>query len=267
MKNLSPIAKFLVALSDEAGRIMLRHYKPLGMTAQKKADLSPVTEADLEINRMVIDRVKAEYPDYEILAEEISTDTKKSDKLFVCDPIDGTQMFAIGATMFAFSAAVVHDGEPIAGVLSNPLAKRTLIAEKGRGAFLAETGETVHVSPKDDLDKAFINAGWKDGRANNLLHEQGARCPEVYSICESSSLVALGGFHGDIYTSHHPHDIAAAKIVVEEAGGKVTDAFGHEQRYDGEIRGAIISNGKLHDRLVEIAKKSGVIDHLPPDRG
>lgn len=265
MENLSPITKFLAQLSNEANKIMLKHFSPAGIHAEIKEDMSPVTEADLEINRMVIEKIKENYPDYEVLAEEISTDTSKSNKLFVIDPLDGTQMFAIGAPMFGFSADVVKDGCSIAGVLSNPIVKRTLIAEKGKGAYLVETAEKIKVSEKDILDKAFINSGWKESRISSLLHESGARTPVVYSICEAASLVALGGFEGVVFTGHFPHDVAALKVVVEEAGGKVTDIHGNEQRYDQEVHGVIITNGKLHTKLLEIVKKSGVADDLPVD--
>ena len=95
-----------------------------------------------------------------------------------------------------------------------------------------------------------------------MLHKEGASTPEIYATCESGSLIAVGGFEGDIYTSIHPHDIAAQKIIVEEAGGKVTDIDGNEQRYDGKLNGAVISNGKLHDKLLEIVEKSGIKDRL-----
>ena len=202
--------------------------------------------------------MKKNYPDYEVLAEEISTDISKSNHLFVVDPIDGTQMFAIGATMFGFSAAVVIDGQSVAGVLSNPLAKRTLIAEKGKGTYLVETATRVKVSEKNTLDNSLVCAGWKDSRIASLLHARGARTPVVYSICEAASLVALGGFDGVIFTGRFPHDIAALKVVVEEAGGKVTDIHGNEQRYDREVHGAIISNGNLSSVLLNIIKESGV---------
>ncbi|TSC68778.1 MAG: inositol monophosphatase [Parcubacteria group bacterium Gr01-1014_56] len=258
MEILSPLAHFLVALSEEASTIMLKYFSPLGVPAEKKADMSPVTKADTEINQMVIDRVKKSYPDYEVLGEEQSTDITKSNKLFVVDPVDGTHMFAIGAPMFCFSAAVVVDGVSVAGVLSNPLVKRTLVAEQGRGAYLVETNSKIKVSEKDTLDRAVINAGWSDARGVENLHTLGARTPEVYSICEAGSLVALGGFDGGIFTGSNAHDIAAIKIVVEEAGGTVTDINGNEQRYDREIKGALISNGMLHGRLVKIVKESGL---------
>jgi fructose-1,6-bisphosphatase/inositol monophosphatase family enzyme len=258
MKNLSPIANFLIKLSQQASKIMLKYYSPLGITAELKDDMSPITKADMEINQMVIDQVKKNYPDYEILAEEISTDYKNSKKLFVVDPLDGTFMFSIGSPNFAFSAAIVIDGISIAGVISNPLAKRTFIAEKNKGAYLIETNSKIKVSKKNDFDRAIINGGWNDTREVEELHNLNAKTPEIYSVCEAGSLVALGGFDGCIFNSRNAHDIAAVKIIVEEAGGKVTDIHGNEQRYDQKLKGALITNGRLHNQLVKIIKKSGI---------
>jgi len=263
MESFSPIVKFLIELSEEANRIMLKYYSSAGISVESKQDMSPVTEADMEINRMVIARIKENYPDYEVLAEEISTNVGKSKNLFVIDPLDGTQMFAIGAPMFGFSAAVVCDGRSVAGVLSNPLAKRTLVAESGQGAYLLETATRIKVSDKGTLDKAFINTGWKDSRAAALLHSQGARTPVVYSVCESASLVALGGFDGAIFTGHFAHDIAAIKIIIEEVGGRVTDLNGNEQRYDRDVYGAIISNSNLYTKILEIVRESGIANDFP----
>lgn len=262
MKNLSPIAIFLLSLAKKANRIMLKHYSPLGIKFQNKADLSPVTVADLEINRMVIREVKKYYPDYDVLAEEISTNQASSKKLFVVDPLDGTMMFAIGAPLFDFSAAVVVNGESLAGVISNPLTKRTLIAEKGKGAYLAETATKISVSQKNTLNKALVNSGWKSSRLSAPLHEKLAYTPSIYAICESGSLVATGGFDGALYLGRFPHDIAALKVIVEEAGGLVTNIYGQNQRYDQALSGAVISNGKLHKPLLKIIKANENIGSL-----
>ncbi len=258
MELFQDITKFLLTLSEEAAKIMLKHYSAKGIQVTMKGDMSPVTEADLEINKMTIEMVKKYYPDYEVLAEEESTEVENSSKLFVVDPIDGTHMFAIGSPLFVFSAAVVVNGESIAGVLKNPLARRTLLAEKGKGTYLIEENKRVSVSQKQNFEKALINCGWKETNLPKLVHARGGRTPQIYTVCEVASLIATGGFEGEVFTGPSAHDIAAAKIVVEEAGGKVTDLYGKEQRYDREINGAIISNGYLHDELVTMTREAGL---------
>lgn len=257
MEKFQDITKFLLTLSEKATEIMLEYYSGAGVPMTMKEEMSPVTEADIKINKVVIAEVKKHYPDYEVLGEEESTETNNSSKLFVVDPIDGTHMFGIGSPLFVFSAAVVIDGESIAGVLKNPLAKRTLLAEKGKGTYLVEENKRVSVSQKKNFERALINCGWKETNLSKLVHQKGGRTPQVYSVCEAASLIATGGFEGEVFTGPSAHDIAAAKIVVEEAGGKVTDLYGKEQRYDQEINGAIMSNGYLHDELVKMTREAG----------
>lgn len=263
MESFNDITKFLLILSEKASKIMLKYYSPSGgISATFKDasndDVSPVTKADIEINDMVIKEVKIHYPEYEILGEEASTNNGSEKKLFVIDPVDGTYMFTIGCPLFVFSAAVVINGESVSGVICNPLAKRTLIAEKGKGAYLAEENKKISVSKKSVLKEAFINLAWKDVRMAEKIIEAGASPMQVYSIIEASSLVATSGFDGAIFRFDSEVDIAAVKIIVEEAGGQVTDIDGNEQKYDTKINGAIVSNGLLHHELAALVKAANI---------
>jgi len=253
---------FLLDLAEKANRILLRYYSPAGISFSVKADSSRVTEADLEVNRMVIEEVEKNYPDFKVLAEEESNNTKDSKKLFVVDPLDGTLNFTLGSPLFCFSAAVVIDGKSVAGVISNPLAKRTLLAEEGKGTWLIEENKKMLVSNKKDFDHALINCGYKETEFSALLHNLSARTPSLFAVCEYGSMVAIGSFQGAIYLSRCPHDIAGVKIIVEEAGGKVTDIYGEDQRYDKPLRGALISNGILHNELLALIDKSGLRNKL-----
>jgi len=251
-------SKFLLTLAEKAGKIMLDYYSPAGISYEKKADSSRVTKADLKINHMVIEEVAKNYPEFRVLGEEESNNTPDSKKLFVVDPLDGTLNFTLGSPLFCFSAAVVIDGKSIAGVIFNPLAKRTLLAEEGKGTWLIEENRQVFASKKNDFDHAMINAGYKETEFSALLHELGARTPSLFAACEYGSMVAIGSFEAALYLSHYPHDIAAVKIIVEEAGGKVTDIYGEEQRYDGHLRGALMSNGILHAELVKLIAQANL---------
>ena len=255
MEDFSESTKFLLSLSDRAEEIMLKHYSPGGIPADTKEDMSPVTQADYEVNDMVIEQVLEHYPEYGVLAEERSSNETR-EKLFVVDPIDGTHMFAIGSPLFCFSAAIVIDGKPIAGVISNPLAKRTLLAELDKGTYLVSEEKKVTVSDRIDLDGALISNGWRNAKASQLLYAKGVQTETVYTITEASSLVSTGGIDGEIFMGRNAHDVAATKIVVEEAGGKVTNVEGNEQGYDTGINGALISNGHLHGELLSIVREA-----------
>lgn len=260
MEHFSDITRFLATLSEEASRIMRAYYSPLGFPSEPKSDSSPLTKADLEVNSMVIRMVREHYPEYGVLGEEESDKSEERKKLFVVDPLDGTLMFSKGSPIFGFSAAVVEDGVPIAGVLSNPIAQRTILAEKGKGAFYVEGNVQVAASNKTALKGALVNNGWRQSLLPRMLHERGAVTPCIYAISEAAALVSTGAFDGEVFCWNTAYDVAAAKIVVEEAGGKVTDLEGNEQRYDRPIRGAIISNGGIHDELVSMVRESGLIN-------
>lgn len=258
MPEFKDLTKFLLILAEKAGEILLSYYSPAGVPYGEKSDSSRITEADTKINHLVIEEVKKNYPEFKVLGEEESNNTAESKKLFVVDPIDGTLNFTMGSPLFCFSAAVVIDGKSVAGVILNPLAKRTLLAEEGKGAWLIEEGKRISVSQKNNFDMALINCGYKETEFSALVHSKGARTPSLFAVCEYGSMVAIGGFEAALYLSHFPHDIAALKIIVEEAGGKVTDINGGEQRYDMPIRGALISNRILHAELLKLVQESGV---------
>lgn len=253
---------FLLTLAEKAGKILLKYYSPAGVSFSKKEDLSRVTEADFKVNRMVIEEVEKNYPDFRVQGEEESNDIADSKKLFVVDPLDGTLMFTIGSPLFCFSAAIVLDGKSVAGVIYNPLAKRTLLAEINKGTWLIEENKKMSVSQKSDFDFAMINCGFRETEFSSLLQNLGARTPAVYAACEYASLVATGGFDGGLYLSDHAYDIAAAKIIIEEAGGKVTDIYGEEQRYDKPLRGALMSNGILHNNLLKLIEQGDLREKL-----
>lgn len=247
--------QFAKDLARKAGAIIKKNFS-LGMKKEWKEDFSPVTATDKEINKVVIDEVAKYFPDHNVKGEEESNISNDSDYLWVCDPVDGTIPFSAGVPICTFSLALVKDGTPILGVIYDPFMDRLFFAEKGKGAFL--NNKQMHVSDTDEFEKCLINMeGFS--RAKYDLHEverslrkQHVKLGIYCSIVYPSALVASGEFAATIFPGKTAHDFAAVKIIVEEAGGKVTDLFGNEQRYDQDINGAIASNGKIHDYLVEL---------------
>jgi fructose-1,6-bisphosphatase/inositol monophosphatase family enzyme len=136
--------------------------------------------------------------------------------------------------------------------------KRQYWATKGSGAFL--NGEPLRVNKQSDLSQAYI--GGSGGRSSVL--RAAAFKAAVIAACYrpmilncsimEAMLVASGQLAATIYPGAGTHDVASSKLIVEEAGGKVTDVFGNEQRYDQPIHGAIISNGMMHDTIVTLAR-------------
>ena len=251
---------FAKSVAREAGDIMQKYFgkKP---DVHLKADNTIVTIADEEINQLVIQRVAERYPTHDIDGEEAS-DRRGSDYVWVCDPIDGTVPFAMELPVSVFSLALVIDGQPEVGVIYAPFSDHLYWASRGRGAYM--NSQPIHVSQHSLDDRVEMNVDWWPSApwdvmqvVHDLAYEKDVYVTTVGSTTHAAALVARGEFVASVFvgTKGKNVDIAAAKVIVEEAGGKVTDLFGREQRYDQDIRGAIVSNGAVHEELVQAMKE------------
>jgi fructose-1,6-bisphosphatase/inositol monophosphatase family enzyme len=163
-----------------------------------------------------------------------------------------------------FSLAFVRDGQPLLGVLYDPYQDRLYTAILGQGAFI--NGRPLQVNSHPTLQGSRLGlAAWKLSTINSsgLITDaisHGARSLTLVCITYEAALIATAQVEGNIYPYPNPWDIAALKVIVEEAGGKVTDLTGQEQRYDQPLNGAIISNGHIHQALVELTQPHLISD-------
>jgi len=247
--------EFARQVALKAGDIMLKHFHD-DVEQREKDDKTIVTIADEEINQLVIDEVEKTYPAHSVFGEEASSD-KRHEFAWVCDPIDGTVPYSKGLPVSVFSLALVQDGSPVVGVVYDPFMKRLYSAVKGKGAFLND--EPIKVSNVGLERHAIINVEWWpeaeydiDTSCHNISIDTKAYVLHLGTVIDAACYVAAGRYEACVFagTKGKNVDIAAVKVIVEEAGGKVTDLFGNEQRYDGDIKGAIISNGLTHNELV-----------------
>ncbi|RJQ35455.1 hypothetical protein C4568_00915 [Candidatus Parcubacteria bacterium] len=242
-------------LAKKAGVVMRNNFTA-GMKKTWKDDRSPVTETDLAVNAMILKEVKDNFPDHSILAEEESDHDHSHDYVWVCDPVDGTHNFSHGLPTATFALALLHKGQPILGVILDPFEDRTYWAEKGKGAFM--NGNPIQVSKSTSIKKTLIGVG-KTRDIKNLfpvmdkLHQSGVSIISGLSIHYVSSLVAAGEFSASIFGGKSTHDMTPAKIIIEEAGGRVTDMYGNvPARFDGDMPGQLCSNGLVHDEILSI---------------
>lgn len=251
---------FAKSLAEEVKPIML-HWFRQGMTKDWKDDRTPVTEADIAINDLVIQRAQETFPGDSVLGEEASRD-KKSNRVWVCDPVDGTLPYSHGIPLSTFSLALTENGKPVVGLVMQPFIDKVFTATLGSGAFC--NGKKIHVS-EGTMEHALIELADipahnekcilpLGGEVYNRIIALGGKCTAMWSCIFPGAMVAAGQYTGVIFNNEKPVDGAAVKIIVEEAGGKVTDLFGNEQRYDQPIKGFIASNGVVHDQLLEIVK-------------
>ncbi len=250
--------KFILGLAKEAGTVIKKNFTR-GMKKEWKDGVSVVTETDRIINQMVIDSVKKTFPGHSILAEENSDLSGDNEFIWVCDPVDGTKPFAHAIPTCVFSLALTRRGQSIAGAVYDPFMERMFFAEKNKGASLNE--EKIKVSSQNTIKNSLFGVcyGWRDepfdfSALGQALKTESGEIIDVGSITYMGVLVAAGELAGTMFQGTKPYDTAALKVIVEEAGGKVTDLFGNDQRYDRDIRGHLISNGLLHDRLLEMLR-------------
>lgn len=250
--------EFAKEIAYEAGKIMLKYFNAKYISSYK-GDKTIVTLADKEINTYLIDRVKERYPTHSVDGEE--EQFGKSDYVWVCDPVDGTAMYARHIPVAVFSLALVVDGVPKIGVVYDVFTDTLYSAIKGEGAFKNGEKITVNNFQLDDMRSVSNFDMMKNFEYNvyNVITKLGNK---TYFVSLGSAIrafmcVASGEFNLAIFpgTKGKNCDVAAAKVIVEEAGGKVTNLFGEEQRYDTDIKGAVVSNGLIHEEVIEAIKK------------
>ena len=225
-----------------------------------KAQGSPVTEADLAVDAFLKERLRAQRPDYGWLSEESEDDSKRLDHrtVFIVDPIDGTVAFLKGKPHFTICAAVVEDGRPLAGVVYNPINEEFFAARTGHGATC--NGAAIHASARSELEGCRML-----GDKQMLAHEAWETPPnrpwpamEIEtrsSIAYRLALVANGSFDCMMALSaKRDWDLAAADIVLSEAGGRATAHDGSALVYNrpAALQVSVVGAGPdLYPKLLE----------------
>lgn len=196
--------------------------------SSKEGHHNLVTECDLRAEKQIIDFVKQQVEGSSFLAEE-SGETGKGGILWVVDPLDGTVNFAHQIPVFSVSIAAQKEGEVVSGVVYQPMTHELFVAEKGKGAFL--NGEKIHVSSVKTVDKSILATGFPYDLAKNPFHcidhfvdilRLGIPIRRLGSAAIDLAYTAAGRFEGFFEVQLKPWDVAAGKLLVEEAGGQVT---------------------------------------------
>lgn len=250
--------EFAKNIAKYAKEIMLKYFNE-DNGATYKGDRTIVTIADKEINSYLIEQVKQKYPTHSVDGEEEKFG--ESEFVWVCDPIDGTAMYARHIPVAVFSLALVVNGEPQVGVVYDVFTDNLYSAIKGKGAYKNGKEISVNDYSVSDMRSVAHYDMWKKTQYNicDVIKELGKKTyfVSIGSIIRASMCVAEGNFTFAIFpgTIRKNCDIAAVKVIVEEAGGIVTDLFGNEQRYDRDINGAIICNRTVYGGVLETIKK------------
>jgi myo-inositol-1(or 4)-monophosphatase len=225
-----------------------------------KADI--VTEIDVKSEEFLKGELNRIYKDYSIIAEETENSLSKlknSQKTIYIDPLDGTTNYFHRFPFFAISVALYNGLLPEVGIVYNPYYKELFYGESGKGAFF--NGRKIEVNKRKDMNESLIVTGFSatainDSNGDSLikilknvsLNSHGIR--RVGSAALDLCYVAKGIFEGFYEKGLKPWDVAAGKIIVEEAGGKITDEAGGTHNFESTF--IIASNNCVHQRLLEI---------------
>jgi myo-inositol-1(or 4)-monophosphatase len=248
--------EFAINVARQAGQL-LRDRLGTGFNVSHKGAINLVTEVDLASERFIREAIASHYPRHEILAEEEGLTESQSDYRWIIDPLDGTTNYAHGFPIFCVSIALEHRGQTVLGVVYDPMRDELFLAERGGGAAL--NNRTIRVSDTPELSLSLLATGFpyniRTSRLTNLDHwanfairAQALRRTGAAAI--DLCYVACGRFDGFWELSLNPWDTAAGALIVEEAGGRVSDFAGNQfSNYKPEI---VASNGLIHESMLEV---------------
>ncbi len=242
-----------------AGKLLRAEQGKRRQVAFKGSPTNLVTEMDGRAEALIIETLQAAFPTHAILSEERGSVGPASPYRWIIDPLDGTTNYAHGFPLYTVSIALEANGEVVLGVAYDPNLDECFVAERGKGSFL--TGEPLRVSETPTLNESLLATGFpyniREARDNNLteyaafsLRCQGVR--RVGSAVLYLCYVAAGRLDGYWELRVGPWDAAAGALMVEEAGGRVTDLAGH--RLDLNEPKIVASNGRIHDEMLRVLK-------------
>jgi myo-inositol-1(or 4)-monophosphatase len=249
--------EFVPAMSDiarEAGALLMSYFGRVSV--EYKGEVDVVTEADRLSEALIMDRMRARWPRHDIMAEEGSRVATGSDYQWYIDPLDGTTNFAHGFPVFCISLGLHHRGKPVAGVIFDPNRDELFAAETGSGAWLNQ--RRIRVSKTKDLAECLIATGFPSHKRhkNPNIHFYHQITLRTHGVRRAGSAaldlvsVACGRFDAFWEFNLNPWDTAAGVLIVEEAGGKISDFSGGA--FQIASRELLATNGLVHADLLQI---------------
>ncbi len=237
------------ALARKTAQSAFRHWT-------KGEDRSPVTEADIAVNDLLHQQLTALCPGAGWLSEETAEIPSSTTLMWIVDPIDGTRAFISGRADWSISVALVEDGRPLVAALYAPVSEEIFLAARGTGATL--NGTPNKANEGDGLRGAKIAGPKRYLDRFSSLAEGTLAQPKVHSLALRLARVAQGALDAAFSSrGSHDWDLAAADLLVHEAGGALTDFTGRPLKYSGSqaVHGALIAAGQpRHDALIVLVR-------------
>jgi len=247
---------FIENLARRAGDILLAHFGEDEQLLKMRCSVKEaVTKYDKMVDELIVREIRKRYPQHSLLTEESGLLKGDPDWLWIVDSLDGTSGFASSNPLFSVCIAVMHRGELLLGTVYAPAIREFYLAEKGNGAYLNQ--RRIHVSETSDLGQSYLfycEGGERDRlRTGRLLTKV---YPEVMDVRKLGSAgletawVAAGKGEAYFTTKIEPWDVAPGVLLVQEAGGEVTDFKGNPWKL--ETSDLLFSNGRFHTAMLNL---------------
>ncbi|QZA76530.1 histidinol-phosphatase [Deefgea tanakiae] len=248
--------EFAQKLADASAAVIRQYYRT-GLAIDDKLDASPVTQADREAEQVMRALINAERPDEGIIGEEFGAEREDADWVWVLDPVDGTKAFITGRPLFVTLIGLLYRGQPVLGVVNQPIANERWVGVVGQGCTL--NGETITVSQITELARARIGTtGPQYFSASGLQAfnelQKGGRFTVYGGDGYQYALVATAGLDLVVEEGLKLHDFAAVTPVVIAAGGVMTDWQGQPLVKGSVGRVIAAANPELHQLAVAAMK-------------
>jgi len=248
--------ELIESLSRKAGATLMKYFRQDWALLKKRGTAKEVaTRYDKEVDRLIVEEIKRHYPHHSLLTEESGFLQDDPDWLWIVDSLDGTGNFADFNPFFSVCLALMHQSELLLGAIYAPAIDEFYFAEKGKGAYL--NGVKIQVSDVSDLGQSYIlycEGGDKNrGRTGELLHKVYPRVTDIRKLGSAgleTAWVAAGKGEAYFSTRIEPWDVAPGVLLVQEAGGKVSDFQGNP--WKPQTSDLLFSNKKLHENILSL---------------
>lgn len=257
---MTALKEVLFEATREAGKIISDYFQGSFTVDNKEGINNLVTEVDKHSEKRIIEIIRKHYPTHSIISEEVGEMIQDSPYQWIIDPIDGTVNFAHGIPLCCVSIGLKHNEDLILGTVYNPMMNELFFAEKGKGAFLNE--KPISVSTKSDFRKACLVTGfpykWPDSKEHPIrvferFIMEGLPVRRLGSAAIDLCWVACGRFDGFWEYNLSSWDVAAGYLIVQEAGGRITNFEGDP--YSVFDKETLATNGHIHEEMLRLIRK------------
>ena len=253
--NIELAKSVAIETVKKVGKVMMDNFNKV-TNASFKGRSDIVTEIDLASEKVILESIKTNFPDHSILSEEHGLVSNGEKYIWITDPIDGTINYYYGAAPFRVGLCLLEDKKPVIAAIYNPIKDHLYFAEKSKGATL--NGERIKVNNNFELKNSVVMthlSSKKEARARTILALESIFNKSMHMRMFGSGLAAMtyiasGKFDVFLNVQTNPWDILPGALLIEEAGGVVTDIKGKKVDYDSVS--VLATNGNVHDQMLKL---------------